>query len=340
MSPQPSAPADPAQLAASRQLEGVVVADHSTFGPGPYATVLLRSLGARVIKFEPPGGEPGRSVPSLWEAFNAGKESIVCDLRTAEGRAFARDAALAADVFMTSWRPGTAERFGLGSAELLAAKPSLVYCAMTGYGLATPLADRPGHDLNFLAASGAYARIYRDSLEVPRLPVGDMGAGMAAAFRITAAVFGARATGIGGIVEVSIAGLLAECARLGIMADESIVGEGDLTPAYGVFRLADGSRVALGVVHEKHFWSATCRALGLDAWAEFDAAQMASHAGEIRRGLTEALARLDRAALQAAFGASRDIPWSLVEEGEASGLKPLMPPIGEPAPELGKHKAG
>ncbi len=329
-----------ADISASRQLEGVLVVDHSTFGPGPYATVLLRSLGARVVKFEPPGGEPGRSVPALWEAFNAGKESIVCDLRTAEGRAFARDAALKADVFMTSWRPGTAERLGLGRADLLPARPSLVYCAMTGYGAQSPLADRPGHDLNFLAASGAYARIYRGSLETPRLPLGDMGAGMAAAFRITAAVFGARATGIGGFIEVSIAGLLAECARLGIMADDSIVGEGDVTPAYGVFRLADGGRVALGVVHEKHFWSATCRALGLDAWADFDAAEMARRSGEIRRGLTAAFAGLDRAGLQAAFAAHRDIPWSFVEEGEATGLKPLMPPIGEPAPELGKHKAG
>lgn len=318
-------------------LAGMVVLDHSTFGPGPYATELLRSLGARVIKLEPPTGDPGRDVPGLWQAFNAGKESIVCDLRDVGVREEVYRMVGTADAVVNSWRPGTAERLGMGADDLLSRRRSLVYCSIAGFGVGSPLRDRPGHDLNFLAGSGAYARIYRDSLEVPRLPIGDSIAGFAAAFRITAAVAAARSTGRGQVIEVSIAALLAECARFGAVADASIDGDGAVTPAYGVFLLGDGSRVALGVVTETHFWTQLMVCLGLDQWVSIPPHEIGDRAGAVRADLVERLLHFDRSSLESAFSGHRDVPWTFVEEGSVPDFDAPVPRVSEPPPELGEH---
>lgn len=322
---------------ARRQLEGMVVVDHSTFGPGPYATELLLSLGARVIKIESPTGDPGRGVPGLWQAFNAGKESVVCDLRSAEGKDAVYELLRTADVMVNSWRPGTAERLGMGARQLLELNPALVHCSITGFGSTSDLSDRPGHDLNFLAASGAYARMYHESLEVPRLPLGDIAAGFAAAFRISAAVSAARATGHGSVVDVSIAALLAECARFGAISDASIDGDGAVTPAYGVFRLGDGSRVALGVVTEPHFWSELMGCLGLDRWVALSPGDVGTHASEVRADLTTRLLQMDRAGLESAFEGHRDVPWTFVEEGAIPDFDPPVPVVNSLPPKLGEH---
>src|SRR5690625_3305968 len=97
----------------SSDLDGVVVADFTMRGPGPFTTMLLARLGARVIKFEPPGGEPSRALPPVFDAFNPGKESVVCDLRSDAGVELARAVVRRADVVIQAWRPGQARKLGL-----------------------------------------------------------------------------------------------------------------------------------------------------------------------------------------------------------------------------------
>src|ERR1700728_4281664 len=142
---------------ASTFLSGTKVLDLSIWRPGPYATSLLVALGADVLKVEPPGGDPMRQYPELFESVNAGKRSIVLDLKDGDDRARAMELALEADAVVEGFRPGVMARLGLDAATVRAAKPSLVYCSISGYGQEDPRADLPGHDVNYQAWAGALA---------------------------------------------------------------------------------------------------------------------------------------------------------------------------------------
>ncbi|UNM99041.1 CaiB/BaiF CoA-transferase family protein [Rhodococcus opacus] len=130
-------------------LAGVRVLDMTRLAPGPYASMLLADLGADVIAIG--GGRSGLPVPAL----SRGKEFISLDLKTEDGRQALRTLVSEADVFMEGFRPGVADRLGAGYAELSALNPGLVYCSVTGYGQGGPMAQRAGHDINYLAIGGA-----------------------------------------------------------------------------------------------------------------------------------------------------------------------------------------
>ena len=145
-------------------LAGMRVLDLSVWRPMPHATQILADLGAEVLKLEPPGGDPMRGYPEIFASVARGKRSVEIDLRTADGLARALDLAAAADVVCEAWRPGVADRLGVGYDAVRARRADTIYCSLSGYGAAGPLRDVPGHDVNFQALAGALA---------PRDGVGD-----------------------------------------------------------------------------------------------------------------------------------------------------------------------
>ena len=177
-------------------LEGVRILDLGIWRPVPYATQLLVEMGADVIKVEPPGGDPMRVFPELFAVLNAGKRSIVIDLKDEDGVAEVLALAADADAVMEGFRPGVADRLGVGYEALRTINPAIVYCSISGYGADGPLAQVPGHDVNYQA----YAGVLRPRGGAPSfgsLPVGDLGAGVTAAMATIAACLRARTTGEG-----------------------------------------------------------------------------------------------------------------------------------------------
>ena len=240
-------------------LAGLRVLDLTIWRPGPYATQLLAEQGADVLKVEPPGGDPMRSMPDLFDILGAHKRSIVLDLKSEAGRDRCLELAAECDVFVESYRPGVADRLGVGYDAVSARNPAVVYCSISGFGATGPLAQVAGHDVNYLAAAGVLTP-EGGTPRQPTIPIGDLGGGIAGAFGIVTAVLGARATGKGERVDVALTDVLS--SWVGPVGKVRMVGvEKPLAglPGYGVFPTADGGHVALGIMNEDHFWAGLCR---------------------------------------------------------------------------------
>lgn len=247
-------------------LAGLTVLDLSRLLPGPYGSWLLRSWGARVIKVEEPAsGDYLRDLEPVWFGhLNAGAESVALDLKRPEGRELFLRLCRRADAVLESFRPGVLERLGLGHAELKRANPRLVLVSLTGYRSDGPLAQRAGHDLNYLARSGLLSLME----EVPPVQIADLTGGLMAAATMLAALVGSFRSGAGSHVEVSLFDAvralgslqLAE-ARQGRPPRREEAALMGCFPPYGVYRTADGGRVALGALEHK-FWRAFCQAAG------------------------------------------------------------------------------
>lgn len=216
-------------------LNGLRVIELAGLGPAPFCAMVLADLGADVLRIDRPGagrtaanvaGDDGElpegigdsddrtgggqddwglGTPNGWDVLNRNRLGVAVDLRSVEGAGFVLDLARQADVLVEGFRPGVAERFGLGPEDIWAVSPGVVYGRMTGWGQDGPLATRAGHDLNYLAISGALAHIGREG-QPPTPPlnlVGDFGGGgMMLAMGILAALVArgleAGATGAGG----------------------------------------------------------------------------------------------------------------------------------------------
>lgn len=182
-------------------LAGLKVMEFAGIGPGPHAGMLLADLGAEVVRIDRPGG--GVMNPVVERARNR----VEVDLKNEEGLSFCRNAATKADVLIEGLRPGVMERLGLGPDELLAANPGLVYARMTGWGQDGPLAKAAGHDINYIAITGALDAVGTKG-EVPNPPqnlIGDFGGGsMYCAFGILAALYERERSGKGQVVDAAI----------------------------------------------------------------------------------------------------------------------------------------
>lgn len=192
-------------------LAGIRVVDLSQNLPGPFATLTLAALGAEVIKVEPPGGDSARMTPRLFAIVNAGKRSVVLDLKHEDGRARLRTLVASADVLVEGFRPGVMERFGFAPETTLRAHPRLVYCSISGYGDAGPYRDHPGHDLNFQALTGV-CHMSRDADDHPlgsALPIADLSSAQTAVAAILAALVGRARDGVGRRVDVAMIDTLA-----------------------------------------------------------------------------------------------------------------------------------
>ena len=244
-------------------LDGLRVLDFTIWRPGPYATQLLAELGAEVLKVEPPGGDPMRVYAGLFATLSADKRSIVLDLKEETDRGRALELARNADVVVEGYRPGVADRLGIGYEAVRAVNASVIYCSVSGLGQDGPLSQASGHDINYLAWSGALAPEGGSPRE-PAVPVADLSGGMAAAFAICAAVVKQLKTGEGERIDVAMADVLATWTGAVTPRAEGVEQESQTPPGYGTFKTADGGSVVLGVLTEDHFWQPLCSELELD----------------------------------------------------------------------------
>jgi crotonobetainyl-CoA:carnitine CoA-transferase CaiB-like acyl-CoA transferase len=193
-------------------LQHVTVLECATFVTGPYASALLASLGARVIKIEsPPQGDPYRYfAPDPHYSFNfahlnRNKQSLVLDLKAAQGRRICYELLKGADVFVENFRPGTAERLGLGYETLHALNPRLVYCSISAFGQSGPYVDKPGFDTLGQAVSGLLSLLNdSDDPKVMGMALSDYITGMSAGYGILGALLARGQSGEGCRVETSL----------------------------------------------------------------------------------------------------------------------------------------
>jgi crotonobetainyl-CoA:carnitine CoA-transferase CaiB-like acyl-CoA transferase len=193
-------------LPASRPLEGVRVLDFTQNLPGPYATLVLASLGAEVIKIEPPRGDPARMFGRLFEIVNAGKRSIVLDLKNPDVRPSVHALLRSADVVVEGFRPGVMQRLGCDAPAALEINPRIVYCSISGYGQSGPYRDHPGHDLNYQALTGI-CDMHADANDRPHgaaLPIADLSSAMTATTSILAGLMARQRDGRGRHIDVAI----------------------------------------------------------------------------------------------------------------------------------------
>ncbi len=242
-------------------------------GPGPYACMLLADLGADVLRLE--RGDPDASPTSTWETLNRSRPSVAIDLKNAAGRALVLELCEVADVLVEGFRPGVAERLGLGPEEVARRNPRLVYGRMTGYGQTGPLAQRAGHDINYLAVSGALWPLGRagDRPVPPLNLVGDFGGGaLFLVFGILSALYRVQRGGEGQVIDAAMvdgsASMLAmthSFMNAGYWIEERGVNILDTgAHFYEVYETRDGRYVAVGAIEAK-FYAALLDGLGLEA---------------------------------------------------------------------------
>ncbi|MFG5408539.1 CaiB/BaiF CoA-transferase family protein [Piscinibacter sakaiensis] len=268
-------------------LAGLRVLEFAAIGPVPWCGMLLADLGADIVRIERPGSH---GEPDTLGAVRRGRTCVEIDLKTPDGRRDALALAAAADVLLEGLRPGAMERLGLGPDDARARNPRLVYARMTGWGQTGPLAQQAGHDINYIALTGALHAIGTPDRPLPPLNlVGDYGGGGAfLAIGLLAAAWEARRSGHGRTLDVSMvdgsAALMATLysrLQMGQWRDERGVNrlDGGL-PWYDTYRTGDGRFVAVGAL-EPAFYAALVR--GLDLEADLPDRDAEAHWPEIRR---------------------------------------------------------
>lgn len=255
--------------------------------PGPAAAARIRSLGASVVKVEPPAGDPlAWANPAWYEHLTTGQEIVRLDLKDAAGRARLDDYLTTADLFLTSSRPGALQRLGLGPEKLREAYPRLCVVAIVGYP--APHADEPGHDLTYLAEGGLLS-----PPEMPRTLLADLAGAERAVSAALALLLHREKGNDAGYVEVALseaATSFAEPWRFGITRPGEHLGGG--FPGYNLYE-AKGGWVAVAAL-EPHFWEKLIAELGLEvATAKEDLAKV------LRRETAEEWER---------WAAERDLP--------------------------------
>ncbi|WP_372013118.1 CaiB/BaiF CoA transferase family protein [Tistrella mobilis] len=258
-------------------LQGIRVIEIAGLGPGPFCAMLLADLGADVLRIERATGS-GLFDPKF-DLSNRGKRSVVLDLKKPEGVAAVLKLVESADILTEGFRPGVMERLGLGPDICLARNPKLVYGRMTGFGQTGPLAKVAGHDINYIAMSGALHAIGGPDKPVPPLNlVGDFGGGaLYLAFGLMAALIEAGRSGKGQVVDAtmidgaaSLMTMMYGMAAAGSWDDRrytNLVDGG--AHFYDTYETADGRHVSIGSI-EPQFYAELIRLAGLDP-AEFAA---------------------------------------------------------------------
>ena len=242
----------------SGPLTGLKVIEFSGIGPGPHVAMLLADLGAEVVRIDRPGAVASNPV------VERARNRVGIDLKSAEGKAFCREAAAKADVLIEGFRPGVMERLGLGPDALLAINPRLVYARMTGWGQDGPLAHAAGHDINYIAITGALAAVGKagETATPPQNLVGDFGGGsMYCAFGIMAALYERERSGKGQVVDAAIVDGATSLMSFffGVRGRPFITterGKGMLGGAahfYRCFTCADGKEISVGAIESQFY---------------------------------------------------------------------------------------
>jgi len=299
-------------------LRGIKVVEIAGIGPGPHACMILADLGADVIRVERPGGQMLTGGPN--DLLNRGRPSVALNLKHPHAIATVLDLVAQADVLVEGMRPGTTERLGLGPEECLARNPRLVYGRMTGWGQSGPLARAAGHDMNYVAITGALFGMGQEK-ERPHFPanlVGDFGGGSTyLVIGILAALLESRLSGEGQVVDAAI---VDGTAHLNAMASGMLAGgnyreeraanllDGGM-PFYDLYETFDGRHMSVGPL-EPQFYEVFVKLLDLEeAPDRYDLEQSA----ELRRQITEA------------FASRTQAEWSDLFEGTEACVAPILP---------------
>jgi alpha-methylacyl-CoA racemase len=256
-------------------LSGLRIVEIAGLGPVPFAGMMLADHGAEVVRIERPGTADTPNDPLL-----RSRKSMILDLKSASGAASLRALCRDSDGLMEGFRPGVMERLGLGPDTLLADNPRLVYGRMTGWGQFGPAAQRAGHDINFIAVSGALGAIGREG-EKPLPPlnlVGDFGGGgMMLAFGMACALLSVQRGGRGQVIDAAMTdgSALLMAMMWGFRADGSweetrgvnLLDTG--APFYDTYETACGNHIAIGSI-EPHFYAVLRERLGIADDPDFD----------------------------------------------------------------------
>lgn len=312
-------------------LAGIKVLDLTRLLPGPVCTLHLADLGAEVIKIEDTGvGDYARTMglgagpgedSFFFRIVNRNKHGMRLDLKQAAGVEVFMRLARDADVIIESFRPGVVDKLGVGYPAVKAINPGIVYCAITGYGQDGPWRDRAGHDLNYIATAGVLDQIgvAGGAPAIPNLQIGDLlGGALTATTGILAAVIGAKATGNGRYVDVSMTDAVHAHAYTGLLSvlarGESMPrGTDDLSgglPAYGIYRTQDERYMAVGALEPK-FWQVFCAAI--------DRGDLAPHG--LSRGEEGQRARSE---LEALFAGQPLAYWAKLFDQVDCGVTPVL----------------
>ncbi|MEV6957792.1 CaiB/BaiF CoA-transferase family protein [Streptomyces sp. NPDC051207] len=300
-------------------LTGVRVVELAGIGPGPFAAMLLGDLGADVVRVDRPGG-PSLALDPDHDVTNRNKRSVVLDLKTPDGPARVLDLAARADILIEGYRPGVAERLGVGPADCHARNPALVYGRMTGWGQHGPLAQRAGHDIGYIALTGALGMTGAPGTPPPAPAnlLGDYAGGaLYLVVGVLAALHHARASGTGQVVDAAVVdgtahlstmihGMLAAGAWQDRRAANLLDGG---APFYGTYETADGQYMAVGALEER-FYGEFTELLGLPDTVpdRADAARW----GELRE------------AVAARFKSRTRDEWTAVFEGSDACVAPVL----------------
>lgn len=286
-------------------LAGITVLDLSSVGPASRASRWLADYGARVVKVGPTASRAGALIDPPFYSYGAGRglSRLRLDLKHPEGLEAFRALAARADVVIESFRPGVADRIGVGYAALSERNPRLVYCSTSGYGQSGPCSQWAGHDINYLGVGGfLHCSTPRadGGPPIPGASVADSAAGgLHAVASILAALVDRERSGRGRQLDVCVAdGMLAlmsqhvdEYLALGTLPGP---GSNILTgryACYDCYAARDGKWLAVGAI-EPHFFANLCTALGLERWIPFQQDDTRQH--EIRAAFSEAFQRQDR----------------------------------------------
>ncbi|MEU3409486.1 CaiB/BaiF CoA-transferase family protein [Streptomyces sp. NPDC006670] len=301
-------------------LAGVRVVELAGIGPGPFAAMLLADLGADVVRVDRPGGG-GLAIDPAYDVTNRNKRSVLVDLKSPDGPARVLELAERADVLIEGFRPGVAERLGVGPEDCLARNPKLVYGRMTGWGQQGPLAHTAGHDIAYIAVTGALGMIGSPDgpPAVPANLVGDYAGGsLYLVIGVLAALRHARTPG--GAGQVVDAAIVDGTAHLTAMIHGMLAAGGwqdrrganlldGGCPFYGTYETSDGQYMAVGAL-EQQFYDTFVRLLGIadEAPARKDLARWAE--------LREAVA--------ARFKTRTRAEWTEVFDGSDACVAPVL----------------
>ncbi len=257
----------------SGPLTGIKVVELAGLGPAPYACMLLADAGAQVIRLERSDPDASTWDGPWWDLLNRSRPSVAIDLKKPSAVALVLDLVEDADVLIEGFRPGVAERLGIGPKECSARNDRLVYGRMTGWGQQGPLANTAGHDINYISLSGALWPIGRaDEPPVPPLNlVGDFGGGsLMLVFGVLAALLERNQSGKGQVVDAamidgsaSLLTMMFAFHQLGAWKQSRGVNTLDTgAHFYEVYETADGGYFSVGPLEEK-FYTALLEGLGL-----------------------------------------------------------------------------
>ncbi|MDP9082589.1 MAG: CoA transferase [Pseudomonadota bacterium] len=262
-------------------LAGIRIIEFAAIGPAPFCGMMLGDHGAEVIRVDRPGGTHGGvDIANRTDVLARNRASIIIDLKKPEGASIARQLIRTADGLIEGFRPGVMERLGLGPEILLDDNPRLIYGRMTGWGQTGPYAKAAGHDINYIALSGALHGYGRagDKPTPPINAVGDFGGGgMLLAFAMLAGILHAKAGGKGQVIDCAMTegAAILSAMTWGLYAQGSWRDERGTNSIdtgshyYDTYETADGKWIAIGAI-EPEFYAQLRRSIGLQDDPEFE----------------------------------------------------------------------